>query len=412
MRAPLYSASPDEIFEQRTIDDPPSLYSRLRRSAPIARIAETGAHLVTSWALVDEALGREEDFSANLTGLLIRDTRGRPSMLPMADTGATQVISTADEPDHSIHRDLLQRRLTPARIAAMEPLLARWADDAVMPLVAAGGGDFVAVTEGVPALVLANLLGLPESDIAYFRIWSMMGGDMLAGDVEADRMRFLFEENERMNAYLSTHLDRADPATAEEPDATLLAILARGIGDGFIDRKTALGISTILFGAGGESTASLIGSCLYRLARDPAMADALRADPSHVARFVEEVVRLEPPFNFHYRSVRRACRLGGFDLEAGEKLMLSWSAVNRDEAVFEDPDALRLDRRHPKNHMGFGRGRHFCLGAHLARLEARCIVESLLRRTRQIGFDPAKPPVWARSIFVRRLERIPLAVVA
>lgn len=412
MRAPLYSANPEEIFERRTIDDPPSFYARLRRSAPIARIAETGAHIVTTWALVDEALGREADFSANLTGLLIRDAAGQPAMLPMKDTGATQVISTADEPDHTVHRDLLQRRLTPARIAEMESLIARWADEAVTPLVRAGGGDFVAVTEGVPALVLANLLGLPESDIAFFRIWSMMGGDMLAGDVEADRMRFLFEENERMNAYLSSHLDRADPATAEAPDATLLAILARAIGDGHVDRKTALGISTILFGAGGESTASLMGSCLYRLARDPAMAEEMRADPTLVARFVEEVVRLEPPFNFHYRSVRRACRLGGFDLKAGDKLMLSWSAVNRDEAVFEDPDALRLDRRHPKNHMGFGRGRHFCLGAHLARLEARCIVESLLRQTRQIGFDPARPPVWTRSIFVRRLERIPLAVVA
>ncbi|MBY0401312.1 cytochrome P450 [Myxococcota bacterium] len=412
MRAPLYSASPDEIFEQRTIDDPSSFYSRLRRSTPIARIAETGAHLVTSWALVDEALSREEDFSANLTGLLIRDANGQPAMMSMADTGATQVISTADEPDHTVHRDLLQRRLTPARITAMESLIQGWADYAVTPLVAAGGGDFVAVTEGVPALVLANLLGLPESDIAYFRTWSMMGGDMLAGDVEADRMRFLFAENERMNAYLSTHLDRADAAIAEEPDATLLAILARGIADGLIDRKTALGIATILFGAGGESTASLIGSCLFRLARDPALADSLRADPSLVARFVEEVVRLEPPFNFHYRSVRRASRLGGFDLEAGDKVLLVWSAANRDEAVFEDPDGLRLDRRHPKNHMGFGRGRHFCLGAHLARLEARCIVESLLRQTRRIGLDPAKPAVWARSIFVRRLERIPLAVVA
>jgi cytochrome P450 family 144 len=412
MRAPLYSASPDEIFQRRIIEDPSLLYARLRSSTPIARIADTGAHLVTSWALVDEVLGREEDFSANLTGLLIRAADGSPSILPMADTGATQVISTADEPDHTVHRELLQRRLTPARIAAMEPLIQRWSDEAVTPLVASGGGDFVAVAEGVPALVVSNLLGLPESDIAHFRTWSMIGGDMLAGDVDADRMRFLFEENERMYAYLSSHLERADATTADRPDATLLSILAHAVAQGLLQRRTAIGISIILFGAGGESTASLIGSCLYRLARDPVMADALRADPSLVARFVEEVVRLEPPFNFHYRSVRRACRLGGFDLEAGEKLMLSWSAVNRDEAIFEDPDALRLDRRHPKNHMGFGRGRHFCLGAHLARLEARCILASLLRQTRRIGFDPAEPPVWSHSIFVRRLERIPLAVVA
>lgn len=414
MRAPFCSDDPQEILSAGVIEDPQPFYARLRRTMPIARIADTGAHIVTSWALVEEALGREEDFSANLTGVLMRGADGHPSLIPLEDTGATQVIATADEPDHSVHRALLQPRLTPTRVARMEASVRRWVDGALAPLVARGGGDFVSVAERVPALAIANLLGLPEADVEHFRTWSMMGGDMLAGDVLDERMRFLFEENRRMSAYLSKQLERAraETAGADRPDATLMDALARGVADGVIDERTAVGISTILFGAAGESTAALIGSCLLRLARNPALADELRRELTLVPRFVEEVVRLDPPFNFHYRVVRRACRLGGHDLEPGDRLLLAWAAANRDESIFEDPDALRLDRRHPKNHVGFGRGKHFCLGAHLARLEARCVVEGVLQQTREIRIDDSKPVVWARSIFVRRLEHLPLAVVA
>ncbi len=165
-----------------------------------------------------------------------------------------------------------------------------------------------------------------------------------------------------------------------------------------------------MFGAGGESTAALIGSAARRLAQDPALADQLRAHPELISRYVEEVVRLEPPFKFHYRAVRRACELGGAELAPGDRLMLCWASANRDPAHFDEPDALRLDRRHAKQHLGFGRGAHFCIGAPLARLEARVVIEELLARTRRIALRADDPPVHARSIFVRRLERLPLDV--
>lgn len=413
MRAPLYSEDPDEIFSVGTIENPQPFHARLRMTMPLARIGDTGGHIVSSWALVEEVLGREADFSANLTGVLMRGVDLHPAIFSLEAIGATQaVIATADEPDHSLHRGLLQARLAPARVARMEPSVRRWVEGAIAPLIARGGGDFVSVAERVPALALANVLGLPESDVEFFRTWSMMGGDMLAGDIGGERLRFLAEETGRMHAYLSDHLERADAATADRADATLMSTLARGVCEGLIDHQTAVGISIVLFGAAGESTAALIGSCLLRLAENPALADQLRREPDLVPYFVEEVVRLDPPFNFHYRAVRRACRLGGCDLEPGDRLMLSWAAANRDASVIEDPDVLRLDRRHPKHHMGFGRGRHFCLGAPLARLEARCVVEGLLQETAEIRIDESKPVVRARSIFVRRLEQLPLALVA
>jgi cytochrome P450 len=145
-----------------------------------------------------------------------------------------------------------------------------------------------------------------------------------------------------------------------------------------------------------------------RLAGDPALADALRGDPAQIARYVEEIVRLDPPFKFHYRAVTRACELGGAELAPGDRLIALVGVRQRDPAHFEDPDALRLDRRHAKQHLGFGRGAHFCIGAPLARLEARVFLEELLARTRRVALRAGDPPVYAHSIFVRRLERLML----
>lgn len=410
-RAPCYAERDDEWLRPEATLDPHALHARLRERHPIARIGETGVHAVTSWALVDEALGREADFSANLTGVLYRGAHGGPDVFPLAEVGASQVIATADDPDHAVHRAIVRPRLESRHVAAMAPCLREWTHAALDPWLAASGGDLVPIAERIPALAVANLLGLPEADVDRFRVWAMMGGDMLAGEVDGPRMARLADETAAMGAYLGAHLDRVARRPDADDAAPLLHALARGVARGEIDRERAVGIAIVLFGAGGESTAALLGSAVARLALDPRLAVTLREDPGLVPRFIEEVVRLEPPFNFHYRAVRRPCRLGGYDLVPGDRLMLVWAAANRDPSVFDDPDALRLDRRHPKRHMGFGRGMHFCVGAPLARLEARILIEALLERTRAISLRGEDAMRWTRSIFVRRLEALALDVV-
>ena len=408
MQAPPYSTRVDEILTRAFIENPHPVFARLRDEAPISRVGDTGVHLVATWDLIEEVLGRESDFSANLTGMLMQDPDGQPMLFPLPTTGANQVIATADEPDHSVHRALAQPRLSTRRVAAMEEQIRGWSKAAIEPFIDAQGGDFIPIAEVIPARVVAALLGLPDGDVSRHRQWAMMGGDMLAGPVDQQTMATLTAETASMSEYLFTHLESARKKRRADPEAPMLHALARGVDEGAISSQQAVGIAVVMFGAGGESTAALIGNMMYRLATDPDVANRLRAEPSLVSRFVEEVARLDSPFTFHYRVVRNACELGGAELAPGDRLMLLWASANRDADHFEDPDALRLDRKHPKNHLSFGRGAHFCIGGPLARLEARVVCEELLAGTRELSLSAEHPAVFAQSLFVHRYDELPV----
>jgi cytochrome P450 len=393
------------------VENPHTLYARLRRECPIARVAETGVHLVATWDLIEEALGRQRDFSANLTGVLIRGEDGEPRVFELPDAAGTRVIATADDPEHAVHRTIVRPQLSTARIAGLEGTVRSWARAAIAEWVSANGGDFVPLAERIPARVVAKVLGLPDEDVARHRTWAMVGGDMLAGDMSLGSMTALATETLGMVEYLGAHLEKARSALREDADAPMLHALAQSVEGGEITVDEAVGIAAVMFGAGGESTAALIGSVVRRLAENPEIFDALRHDSTVIPNFVEEVARLEPPFKFHYRAVRRDCELGSVSLVTGDRLMLLWASANRDPARIENPEALRLDRPYPRDHISFGRGVHFCVGAPLARLEARIVCEELLDRTKGLALSGEEAPVYVPSIFVRRLERLPLVVV-
>jgi cytochrome P450 len=126
--------------------------------------------------------------------------------------------------------------------------------------------------------------------------------------------------------------------------------------------------------------------------------------------FIEEVVRLETPFKFHYRFVNHDTELCGTPLKAGDVLLLGWASANRDAAIWDDADILKLDRERPERHFGFGYGIHFCIGAPLARLEVRVALEELLAGTQRLELDPDQPYAFAHSVFVRRMQHLHLGV--
>jgi cytochrome P450 len=200
--------------------------------------------------------------------------------------------------------------------------------------------------------------------------------------------------------YIQDQFQRA----AADPQDNLLGALATACEAGEFDRLTAQMMMVILFSAGGESTASLLGNAMEILATRTDIQQRVRENPDLLGPFIEEVLRYEPPFRGHYRHVVADTTLGGTDLPAGSRLLLLWGAANRDPVQFDAPNEFRLDRPQGKGHITFGKGLHFCVGAALARLEAQIVLRAVLDRTSWIEADDIGP--WLPSILVRRREHL------
>ena len=166
-----------------------------------------------------------------------------------------------------------------------------------------------------------------------------------------------------------------------------------------------------LLSAGGETTSSLVGNAVRLLADDQELQQLLREKPELIDMFVEEALRLESPFRQQMRSIPHDTTLGGVDIPSGSTAVLLFGSANRDPAQFDNPDVVDLTRSSPRRHLAFGHGIHYCVGAALARIEARAVLTTLLERTREFTLDPDDAPRWAESFLVRRHEHLPLTAI-
>jgi cytochrome P450 len=203
-----------------------------------------------------------------------------------------------------------------------------------------------------------------------------------------------------------------DAAIASSTEGDVLSAAAAAVRNGSLTHEEAAFTLMVLVGAGAETTTSLIGIAIGLLAERPDLQEQLRADVSRVPAFIEEVLRFDSPFRYHPRTAARAVELDGVKIPEGALVVLLWSAANRDGNVFERPDELLLDRTNTHLHFGFGRGVHHCVGAPLARLEARVVLTRLLERTTSFERDANRPQAWADSIWIHRHDQLPLVMEA
>ena len=224
--------------------------------------------------------------------------------------------------------------------------------------------------------------------------------------------------------FLFASLDRSGVMTVDKPplalwvqalsvrvfglardDGILLAV-RRALDAGTLEEGEVLIILHTLLSAGGETTSSLVGNAVRLLADDQELQQLLREQPKLIDTFVEEALRLESPFRQQMRSIPHDTTLGGVDIPSGATVVLLFGSANRDPAQFDRPDVL--NRGSPRRHLAFGHGIHYCVGAALARIEARAVLTILLERTREFAVDLTDAPRWADSFLVRRHERLPL----
>jgi cytochrome P450 len=404
-------ADPRLLFRDDVLDDPTALYAVLRDEAPVWEIPGTATFVVSSADLVNEAVARPDDFSSNLASLLYRGADGCPAVFDMAPLGdATHVMATADPPVHTAHRKLLQPHLTPACVGRLADDVTAIVDELLAPLLAEGAGDVVAaLADPLPMRVIARVIGLPEEDTPRLLRLVLDTNVILAGVGDAERMQRAAASAMETGTYLAEQLMGAMAGAATAGD-TLLDVTAGAITKGDMTFEEACGVLVQILSAGSETTTSLIAQATRVLADDRPLQHRLRNDPALVAPFLEEVLRTDGPFRFHYRTTRAATSLGGVAIPAGARLLLMWAAANLDGAAYEDPTHLDVDRPLAKGHLAFGRGIHFCIGAPLARLEARIAIERLLASTTAVSLDPSVPPRHFPNIFLRRLSQLGISV--
>ena len=395
-----------QFFRPETVQDPYPLYTRMRQEAPVHRIGDSAFYAVCGWDAVQEAVERVQDFSSNLTATMVYGADGTVGAFDMGAPGASShALATADDPAHAVHRRILLPHLSAKRVRIIEDFAAVTAERLWDEHVVDGHIEWMGVVANrLPMMVVVRLLGLPDADVDDLIRLGYATTTLLDGIVTTDQLDAARAAVIELAGYVMQHFEVANTGAEQG----LIADLAARYASGELEQMPALEIMMTLFGAGGDSTASLLGSAAWILADRPGIQRQLRDNPGLLGAFIEEVLRYESPFRGHYRHVWRDTTLAGVEVPADAHLLLLWGAANRDPSQFEAPDEFRLDRSAGKSHIAFGKGVHFCVGAALARLEAGIVLRVLLDRTTWI--EAADVGKWLPSVLVRRREHLRLAL--
>jgi cytochrome P450 len=364
-----------------SLDNPYPIYSVIRTVRPVLEVPVPGfdgpgVWLLTRYRDVHGAL-RDPRFSVErVRAPIVRDNLDRlPEFLRQSARGLRSML-IMDPPDHTRVRKLVNKAFTPKRIAALrghiEALVRTLTDEAA----AKGRFDLIHdVAEPLPAIVIAELLGVPPEDHRQFREWSSA---LIAGiaSPRPEARQAATAAGQSLFGYLADTI----AARRREPRDDLLSamIQAQEERDALSDAEL-LATSNLLLLAGHETTTNLIGNGTLALLRDSDEWRRLCADPGLLPRAVEELLRFDGPVQATVRVALEDVAIDGHVIPEGGLVLVSIGAANHDPAVFDRPDELDI-ARDPNPHLAFGFGTHFCLGAPLARLEAMLAFEALTRR--------------------------------
>jgi len=383
--------------------DPYPAYHRLRAAAPVLPL-QAGAVALTRYedcdaALRHRGLGKASDPLAARAISGVRDEETRRELDWMRRT-----MLFSNPPDHTRLRRLVSSAFTVRHVDELHGAISSRADRLLAGLAGQSAADFMsAVALPLPVNVIADLLGVPEADREGFiplvhdvtaLLEPLIGGDTLARALTAQA---------ELRAYFAGLL--ADKR--RKPAADLLSRLAASRDEDKLDDDEMIAAAILLFGAGFETTTNLLGNGMRALLENPAQLELLRARPEAVGSAVEEMLRYDSPIQLDGRTTLEPVTLAGTELPADHVVITMLGAANRDPGRFTDPDRFDVTRDQGP-HLAFAAGIHFCLGAHLARLEASVVFGRLLAQFRRIELaaDPEPRP----GLNPHGLSRLPVTV--
>ena len=381
------------------LGDPNAVFRHLRAKDPMHWYPEGPYWCATRHAEVVEISRRPRIFSsAHGTQLFeIRERlAGQVSMLENAPS-----IIRMDPPEHNRHRKLAIGAFTPRMVAALEPRVRELARESVASIRAGEPFDFVEqVAIPLPMFMIAELLGVPSSDFVAFRRWSDAMVEVGAHGPKPETAGIVGE----LVGYMLAKIDECRRSPREDVLSTLAQAKIDGVG--LTDPELGIFCLTLLV-AGNETTRHLISGGMRALLDDPAQWEKLCADPSLLPNAIEEMLRYVSPIQNFARRVERDVELAGRQLKAGEYVAVFYGSANRDETVFgSDSERFEITRKQASRHLAFGFGEHLCLGASLARLEARVMFEELIALGP--GFSFAGLPKQIASTLVNGVAEMPV----
>jgi cytochrome P450 len=392
------------LLKEEVRADPYPLYRRLQDESPVHWDPYLHAWVVTRYDDVADVMAQ---FRSARTASPERMTElGLERLRPIARVMTRQMLF-ADPPDHRRLRRLASIAFTPAKVGRLRVQMQQLADGLIDRL---GPGGYVELMEGFanpfPAIVMAEMLGLPTDDHSKLTRWSEDFAEMLGNfQGSPDRTAPVLQSLAAMIGYFQDAVGR-DSGPASE--GLINEMAAAGEAGLLSDEEVVANLIVTMVG-GLQTTTNLIGNGMLTLLREGRALEALRGHPERVPLAVEELLRYESPVQHTARLAPPGASIAGQEIAEGQAVIAVIGAANRDPARFTDPDALDLERENNR-HLAFGWGAHFCVGAPLARLEAQIAFETILRRWSHIELDPAWSMSWRPNLGLRGLNTLRLLV--
>jgi cytochrome P450 len=384
-------------------DDPYPVYAKLREDSPVREVT---FHGLRAWLVT-----RHADVAAALADPRLsndpRNANAEAQTWPTVAAGLLGPLSRSvvmiDEPDHSRLRRLIGREFTPRRMAALRPRIEQICAELIDAFAHRGSADLIGEFAALlPLAVICELLGVPTEDRPLFRSWALVVGGVDEGSASQQHVAFA-----ELAGYLSGLIESKRGQQGGFAAVDMLGGLVEAHAAGQLSDQELLSMPTVLLLAGAATTTDLIGNGMFALLRHPDQMAALRADPSLTDDAVEEFLRYDCPVNAaSLRYTTETVRIGDVDVPPNEVVILALQAANHDPAQATDPEAFDI-RRTGQCHLSFGYGRHFCLGAGLARLEAQIAFPALLAGCPDMVL--AAEPAWRVGVWARGLHRLPVA---
>jgi cytochrome P450 len=404
-----------DLLSADAVDDPHRVYRQLREVGPISWLPEHRAWFIATHHGVHSAFRDLRLSSDRLTPLQSRlDPSTRTLLGPTFELLEGWMVFH-DPPHHERMRAPVRRAFTPRAVEQLRPHIAAVVDDCLDAMAERlRNGDPVDLIHELafplPAIVIAEMLGVPPSDRNEFRTWSTQLAAIVFGTANrAEQAATAAQGTARFVEYFTALIAEYERSPSDNLISSLIE--ARRLAEPPLSACELVGACTLLLFGGHETTTNLIGNAVRALLDHPDQAQWLRDHPDAIANSVEELHRFDGSSKVMVRIVAEAHERQGRSFEPGQTVFLGISAANRDPAVFDDPDRLRLDRVDAFRHLGFGYGLHFCLGAPLARLETQIAVGELVRRFPDLQLAVAPDELrYGATILGRGLTQLPVTV--